>query len=865
MRKNTKQNYGLWPCLLALIVWLLAAPGAVGQGVPSPEEVYGFRVGDDYKLAGYAQMLDYYEQLAAASPRVQLTEIGRSTDGRPMLLLFISSEQNLARLEHWREISEKLARARIGEAEAGRLSQEGKAIVWIDGGMHASELAHGQMTAELAWRVATEETPEMQHIREHVIFLLMPVMNPDGVDIVGDWYKKQLGTPYETSSTPWLYQRYVGHDNNRDWFTGLMKETQAVMKPLYEQWYPQIVYNQHQVSPNWTRIFIPPFLDPVNQKIHPGVTASVNEVGSAMMKRFAMKKMPGAISGEGAGFTMFWNGGGRTAPYYHNQIGILTETAHSSPTPSYYEPKNKPEYIGGLRTDGSSIFYPYPWEGGASHFRQAVDFMIEGSLAVLNYGADRRVSLLYNIWQMGRDAIEAGGPYAYVVPAGQRDNGEAVNMVNMLLRGGVEAERAVSDFSAGGRNYPAGSFILKTAQPFRAHLEDVMERQDYPTRLQYPGGPPVPPYDITGWTLPLQMGVQVERIEQAFTASAQPVSGLVSPGQTKVEGGTGYGYALSPNENASFHAVNRLLGGKAKVARLMEASDGLAAGSFVVTGAKTELIKDMGLSAKGLASKPGGPLKNMKRPKVGIYKSWQANMDEGWTRWIMEQYEFDIDTLHNADVQRGSLKQYDAIILPAQAPSSILHGASVQRMPEAYAGGIELEGTLALNNYVKGGGTLITFDAASDFAIEQFGLPVRNVVGNAGPERFFIPGTLLRIEVETEHPLAYGMQESTAAVFGRSRAFAVGQGGGFFGFGGQTQVKAAPQPEVEVVARYAREDLVMSGWAMGENLVAGQAAMVNVKHGSGQVVLFAFKPQFRAQPRGTYKLFLNAIMNSSAK
>ena len=333
-------------------------------------------------------MLAYYEKLAASTNRVQMIEIGKSVMGRPIKLLFISSEENMKSLEKWRTISEKLSRARIPEDEAKKLSIEGKAIVWFDGGMHATESAHAQMTSELMWRIASEESDEMNKIRDNVITLVVPVINPDGVDIVVDWYKKNLGTPYETTGPPILYQKYVGHDNNRDWFMNNMPETRSVTTVLYNQWYPQIVHNHHQTSPSWARIFLPPFRSPVNPNIHPGVTTGVNLVGTAMANRFAMKKMPGVISG--TDYSMFWNGGMRTTPYYHNQIGILTEVAHATPTPRFYDPEKKPKNVGGKPANGTEIFYPYPWEGGESHFRDAIDYMITASMGVLDLAADKK-------------------------------------------------------------------------------------------------------------------------------------------------------------------------------------------------------------------------------------------------------------------------------------------------------------------------------------------------------------------------------------------------------------------------------------------------------------------------------------------
>ncbi|MFQ5677677.1 MAG: M14 metallopeptidase family protein, partial [bacterium] len=453
-----------WLFILSCLLFM-ASSQSLAQ-VPHPKDVYGFTPGDDYKLATYEQMLEYYKKLDAASDRVQMREIGKSVLGKPLLLLFISSEENMQQLERWRSISEQLARARIDEETARKLVREGKSITWIDGGLHATEVAHAQMTSLLAYKVATEETPEMQRIRDNTILLLMPVMNPDGLDIVAAWYKRNLGTPFETTRPPWLYHHYIGHDNNRDWFMNNMPESAAVTQVLYNEWYPQIVYNHHQTGPSWTRIFLPPFADPVNPNIHPGVTTGVNLVGSAMANRFAIKKMPGVVSD--VIYSMWWDGGMRTVPYFHNMIGILTETSHATPSPRFFDPDSIPKRVGGRRgggkaTNGTDIYYPYPWKGGESHFSDPVRYMLTGSMAVLRIATDLREHWLYSIYQMGRDAIAKGKsekPFAYVIPRAQWNAGEEVNLVNVLRIGGVEVEKATKTFKAGDKKYPAGSFVI---------------------------------------------------------------------------------------------------------------------------------------------------------------------------------------------------------------------------------------------------------------------------------------------------------------------------------------------------------------------------------------------------------------------
>lgn len=854
--------------LTFLCIWLTSFFPAYAQNIPTPEEEIGFQMGADYKIADYTQIIDYLKLVDERSDRAMMQEIGTSVLGKPMYVMFISSEENLQQLDRWKEISTKMARARISDEEAQQLAQEGKAIVWIDGGIHSTEKAATQFPPELAYMVVTEETPEMQKIRENVIFMLMPNINPDGLDIVADWYKKNLDTPYETTNPPVLYHYYVGHDDNRDWFMNTQPETRAVTNMLFREWYPQIVHNQHQSSPRWARIFIPPFSKPVNPNIHPGVVHGVNMVGNEMAARFAIKEMPGAVSD--VTFTMWWNGGLRTAPYYHNQIGILTETAHTTPTPRYYPPDSLPKTIGnGIPTDGTAINYPDPWKGGESHFRDAVEYMLTAGMATLSIGADRKEKWLYDMYKMGRDAIEKeDDAFAYVIPAEQWDSGEAYNLVNILMQGGIEVHQASRDFEAGGKSFQKGDFVLYGAQPFRPFVKDLLEKQEYPDLRLYPGGPPKTPYDLAGWTLPLQMGVEVVKVEDEFEARTDELDEFVNLSEGEVNSGS-YGYALSHRDNSSTLAVNKLLAEGEKVYWLSEASDDMEAGTIIIEKqSNTEaqintLAEELGLDFMAVNSEPDNSLYSLQKPKVGLYKSWDANMDEGWTRWLLDQYAFDYDTLHDAEMRSADLSQYHAIIIPDQSPKEILHGHAPNTMPEEYTGGMGLSGTLALQNYVEEGGTLITFDQASDFAIEQFGLPVKNVTSGLDSKSFFIPGSLIKAVVKTGHPLTYGMQDTVAASFSRSRAFEIVRQSRE-GEGGKEDIEKAPEPLVETLVSYAKDDLLMSGWALGEKkAIGGKGAALRVQHGDGNVVLFGFRPQFRGQPRGTYKLIFNAIYSGT--
>jgi hypothetical protein len=894
-------------CLFTATATLLAAIGVRAEPL-SPEDVFGFRPGDDYKLASYEQMETYYRQLAAESDRVEIREIGESVLGRTLYVLTISSEENIRNLEKYRSISEQLARARIDPETAESLANEGKAVVWIDGGLHATELAHGQMTSLLAHRVATEESTEMRAIRENVIFLLMPVMNPDGLEIVRKWYESQLDTPFEQTNPPELYHHYVGHDNNRDFFMNNMPESKAVAQVIYNEWYPQIVYNQHQSSPGYARIVIPPYSDPLNPIIHPGVTTGLNEVGSAMGNRFALEKMPGAISD--VGYSMWWNGGMRTVPYFHNMIGILTETGHTSPSPRFYDPKlfpkmlaarANPSAVGITVEEGDSgipdarVLYAYPWPGGESHFSEPVNFMITGSIAVLRAASDSRLKWQTNIYRMGGDAIEAGktGIQKYIIPAGQKHYDEARNLVNLLLESGIEVDRATGSFRAGATRYEAGTYIISAAQAFRPYIVDLLEKQTYPDTRLDPNGEIKAPYDIAGWTLPMQMDVTVDYLEADVEAETERLTGLLPVQPGEVSGNAGYGYALSHATNASVRAVNRLMA-DGEIVHWANASFRAGrttheAGTFLIEGGNqtaarvAAVASDLGVDFVALGSEPAVGKSRLGLPRVGMYKSFVPAMDEGWTRWVMDEYEFDLVSLSDSDMRTADLSTLDAIILPhpdgnvqfKDDVGEMLTGHTKGSMPDEYTGGIGLEGALALEQFVSDGGTILTFGSAEQFAIAQFGLPVRNVVGSAASKDFSIPGSLILIRVDTNVPLGYGMSSETAANFVRGAAFAsLSQAGCPEDLlnqrecievtrGGRSMKTFEEPRQFESVATYADEELLMSGWAAGTEFIAGKTALAQVPHGDGEVILFGFRPQFRGQPRGTYKLIFNALLNAT--
>lgn len=857
---------------------LLLTPGLTPRAqaqVPTPESVIGWEPGADYRLADYDQIREYFRRVADASDRVELERIGTSAEGRAMWMAKISTPENLANQERYREIARRMAMAEdLTDEEARQLASEGKAVVWIDAGLHATEVATAQHSPKLLHRLATGQDVETRRILEDAIVLLMPFMNPDGLDIVVDWYERNLGTEYETAPLPVLYHKYVGHDNNRDWFMNLMPETRAVTAQLWHRWYPQIVYNHHQTGPFPSRIFVPPFKDPMNPNIPALVTRGINLVGSAMAYRFAQEDKPGVVSRES--YTQWWNGGMRTAPYFHNQIGILTETnLYEYATPRYYEPDRMPSTFGtGRSTERPSVFYANPWEGGWWRIGDAVEYMLTASMAVADIGARLKDKWLYDTYRMGRRAIEAGeqgGPYAYVLPAEQWDSGAAAELVTVLRQGAVEVHRAGSSFRAGGTEYGAGSWIAYAGQPYRAHLMDMMEPQLYPDRREFPGGPPITPYDLAGWTLPMQMGVQVDRIDEPFDRVGEPVTArTVEPDAGTVEG-SGPVWLLTSARNDAHSAAWSLLGEGGSMERATEGftagGTSWPAGTFLLRadrGRLEELAAEHGLHFRGAGQ--GAEVETVAvngQPRIGLYRSWVSNMDEGWTRWILEQWGMPYDTLRDDEVRAGDLSSYDVVVLPEQGARSILNGHPEGTMPEEYTGGVGVEGAAALERFVRGGGTLVALDHASEFATQQFGLPLENGVAGLSDEEFFIPGSLIRLSVDTSDPIAWGMQEETAGYFVRSLAFDV--------IPPASEEEGAEGPKrgtrrVDVAVRYAGDDLLMSGWELGASQhIGGQPAAVRVPHGEGQVVLTAFRPQFRAQPRGTFKLLFNALLASTTE
>jgi hypothetical protein len=854
----------------ALVLALLVQATAAAAQVPRPADVLGFEPGTDFRLARYEPIERYFRALDRASDRIVVEEIGRSVRGRPMLLAVISSEANVRDRERYRDIARRLALAKdLTDEQARALAREGKAVVWIDGGLHATEVAHGQYMPELAHHLVTDESEETRRIRENVITLVMPNMNPDGLDIVVDWYEPNVGTPFETAVVPELYHHYIGHDNNRDWYMFTQPETRAVARQLYHVWFPQVVYNHHQSSPFPGRIWTPPFENPVNPNLDPLVVTSLNQIGETMKKRFDLEGKPGANSG--IVFDLWWNGSMRGGPDFHNMLGFLTETAlHRYATPRCYRADEIPETFGprarNLPAKTPTTEYPNPWLGGCWHLRDAMDYMHTASLAVLDLASRLREDYLFNIYWMGRRQTERGGraeggPFAYVVDLGaQHDAPTAVELLRLLREAGIEIRRADRPFAAGGREYAAGAYVIPP-QAFRPYVVDLMEPKRFPERLQYPGGPPQPPYDMTGYELRFQMGVAVDPVTEPFPMPG-PELDQVPPAPGGVTGTGTWGHLLSPASNASVKAMNRLLAAGARAARATAGFEAggrqWPAGTWLVEGAPNdrvaELASELGLEFHR-TGRVGVPSAAVRAPRVGLYRSHVASMPEGWTRWLLEEYGFTFENLYDADVRAGDLGRFDVIVLPDQEAASILDGHEAGSMPERYVGGLGASGVAALRRFVEAGGWLVAFDAAVDFPIRQFGLPVRNATTGLGTQEFFIPGSLIRVDLDPEDALAWGMPREAVAMFARSQVLetvaAAGAGSG-------------ASDDVAVYGRYAARDFLVSGWTMGgERHLAGRPAAVRTPLGAGQVVLLAFTPHFRGQPRNTYKLLFNPLLASA--
>ena len=833
----------------ALLTVVLTAASVWAQ-VPSPESHFGFPMGEDRRLAEWADVINYYNQVAKASPLVQVDEIGETTEGRPFVLATISSAENLRSLNRYRDILRRLADPRItSRDEAERLAEEGKVVVLITCSIHSTEVASTLTAMEFLHRLVTEDTRKHREILDNVIFLLVPSLNPDGVDKVARWYQRWVGTPYEGAPMTELYHAYVGHDNNRDWYVFSQKETRLTVEKVHNVWRPQIVYDVHQMGTTGARMFVPPWIDPIDPNIDPLIAQQVNAFGLAMAADLTAAGKKGVVvNGIYDYFTP-----ARHYQSYHGGLRLLSESAGAR----YASAINVPFQSLQTRARGYNAQQPSwnflePWPGGEWKLGDIVDYQLVAFESVLWNSAVKRVDLLRNFHRISERVMARPGPEAFVLPREQHDPNALTRVLETLEFGMVEIDRASSGFSIGGRRHSEGDYVVRMAQPYAAFARTLLEKQRYPDLREYPGGPPRRPYDVTAHSLPLLMGVEAEPLARIPADAVLAPAGPIGPPPGHVADADAL--RLSPSQSNAFIAVNRLLADRTPVYRSRSNGDFLISRNDV--GERlSELADELGLRFETV---PPGPSMEtrLESPRVGLYSGFSPIMDEGWTRWVLEKFEFPYSKLDNAGLQSGALRsRFDAIILPDAAPRT-LHGGYIEgasyrgaKVPPEFTGGIGDDGVRALRRFVEEGGILLAFNRASNYAIERLRLPVEDVLDDVSNRQFYAPGALLNVQLDPTHPLCWGMRREEAVWFESGPAFR------------RTYTDDEP-PEPEVVLRYPRDDVLGSGWLLGGEYLAGRAAVMEVPVGRGRVVLFGIRPQYRAQPNTTFKLLFNALLGA---
>ncbi len=755
----------------AFLVVLLASVPLEAQSVPTPREHFGFDIGEDRKLADWGELTAYFERLARASPRVMVDTLGPTTVGNPFVMLTITSPANHARLDEFHDIQMKLADPRLitSDEELERLFDVGRSVVLITQGIHATEVGASQMSANLAYELASSDSEKVLEILDNVILLQIPSLNPDGLQWVADWYMEYVGTPYEAAPLPWLYQYYVGHDNNRDWYAFTQDETILTVEKAHNAWRPQIVHDVHQMGGNGARIFFPPYIEPWEPNIDPALTSAVSQLGTYMAAELTAQGKPGVVvNAQYDAFTP-----ARAYMHYHGAARILSETASARmATPVTISP----DALGPGRNFNAgerSWNFPYPWGGGDWGLPDIVEYQKAGAMALLTNAARNRRYWLENFHGVNLRAVEKwdAWPDAWVIPAEQDNDPGITYAIRALTMADVEVHRAETSFTVDGVDFPAGSHVIPMNQPYAGFANTMLEVQHYPDLREYPGGPPQRPYDVTAHTL---------------------------------------GYLLD------FDAV--AVDGRISVAL----SDPIDVPAF-----------DFRLPDH---------LAGEEAPRVALYKSWQEPMPEGWQRWVFDQHDMVYDTLHDADIQRGALGDYDVLIFQAQGAESILRGHAEGRVPPEFAGGLGDVGSAAVQTFVEGGGRVVAVEAATDYIRDLFGLGIRNATAGLPNTDFYIPGSILRLELDPSSELTEGMRDEIAAWYWRSSmAFEV------------------DDPRIRVAARYGSGDPLLSGWVLGGEYVAGEPAILEADIGEGSVVLFGFQPNYRAQTMATWPLLFNAI------
>ena len=896
MRIRVLPSLGL---LLAGAVF--TAPLAAQDRVTTPDEQFGHEIGADYELINYQELHDYWIKLANESDRMILDTIGLTEEGRPQIQAIITSPENHANIDRYREIARMMAKAEgVSEAQARQLAMEGKAVVWIDGGLHATEVLGAQQLTELVYRLNDNTDAETTRILDDVIILATHA-NPDGHALVANWYMRTEDPLLRTTSgVPVLYNKYAGHDNNRDFYMAALAESQNMNTSMYRTWYPHIVYNHHQTGPQGTVMFAPPFRDPPNHYLDPLIITGLDRVGSAMHQRFVREGKGGTTMRSGASYSTWWNGGLRTTPYFKNMIGLLTETI-GHPTPMEIP------FIPSRQMPKGDI--PLPIEPGPWHFRQSIEYSQTANWAVMDFASRNSDHLLMNIWQMGTNSIQRGDtdswttlpfeidaaaesmnrgtradwerilrdptdrdPRGFVIPADQRDFLTATKFVNTLLYNGVDVHRATADFMVSGESYPAGSYVVKGNQAFRPHVLDMFEKQQHPNDFAFPGAPPTAPYDNTGWTLAWQMGIDFDRITEGFDGPFELVDDIISAPPTGMIAGAAdaSGY-LVDHINDAFIAVNRVLasGGTAywftdPVGSYDEGAFYLEADRSVIEGLATE----KGLRFEGVASRPAGNAMELEPVKIGLWDRYGGSMPSGWTRMILEDFEFDFEVLYAPDLDNADLSEYDVLLFEDGAIPAAGGGDGGGRggrggiaptdIPAEFArrqGSVTVGTTVPrILDYVREGGAAIAIGSSASLA-QHAGLPVTNhLVENGQPltrEKYFTPGSILDMKVDHTSPLTHGFGDRVNVLFSHSPTFSLTAG--------------AEAQGVRRIGWYDTASPLKSGWSWGEQYLENGVGAIEADYGQGKMFIFGPKITFRAQPHGTFGFLFNGIYYGAAK
>ena len=830
-----------------------AGAPAPQTGAPvAPDKFFGFQMGADRKLANWDRLHEYYRTLAGVSNKLKLVELGKSSEGRPYIALFISSPANLAKLDRYKQLNARLADPRgLSEADARTLVAEARAVVIQSFALHSSEVAASQTAAEYVYESITRTDEEATRILDNVISIVMPSINPDGTQMIADWYMKYVGTEHEAAGLPWLYQKYAGHDNNRDGFALNLPESQHLGKLMYREWIPQAYVDHHQMGSGNARLYIPPYAEPIRPDADPLVWREMSWWGAHMGNRLEAAGKTGVIGS--AIYSGWGHMGFHWITPFHNIAGMLTESASARlATPMFMHPDQLRGGPRGLPEYESQISMPSLWQGGWWRVRDIVEQQKIAAWATVDLAARNRETVLWNMYLKGTRQTERGATgavKAYAIAAEQHDPLTVKKLINMLLNSGVEVHQSKGQFFADGRVYGPGSFVVSMAQPKQGLVRWMLGRTFYPDNsyTRDREGSPIRPYDMSTDTFGEFMGVRSDPVGEKITADLVKLTAHLPAPDPAAPAGAG-ARTLSAKWNDSYRAVNLLLEKGTAIRRVVR-GDGLTPGDFIVAG----------------PAPAGAATFEIRKPRIAMYQRYGGgNMDEGWTRLMFEQFNVPFKSIMDRDINGGALSaNYDVIVLPADSIQGMTGerpaagaatggrggGGGPDITPPEYRSGFGPEGVKALQAFVQKGGTLVTFGEAGDLPIQRFGLPLRNIVAGLPSTTFWSPGSTLRARFDNTHPIAYGMPAEGLVLFmGGGQVYEV--------------TSTVNSQDVEIFATYVERDILQSGWLLGEQVIAKKAAAVAVKHGAGKVVLFGFRPQHRDQTHGTFKLVFNALLNA---